>query len=406
MRRLVAFTTCFACALVWVAQAARPAVASTFVRVGVVENAANVLISASVPADLLDERGHTIMRLAAREGWLANGNSTGVQLQGPNGKSAVVTGSLWLVPVSQAGIPLVFARHRWYRGSLELRPVTGGLTVVNRLPLEQYLYGVVPAEIPRSWPRATLQSQAVAARSYAIANLGKHRSRGFDVCDTDDCQVYSGASVENASTNGAVDATRGQVLVSGGRVIPAYFCASAGGYTENSEDVWVTKESFIRAVPDFDQNSPHYTWYKNVSASSLAASLGRQGVHVGQLINVLPLQRSYSGRVKNMQIVGQTGNQVISGESFRIAAGLASTLFNVAPRGAAAVAAVAVSATPSSPAPVAAPLPSEFAFAGRGWGHGLGLSQWGAKTLGEKGYAYTTILAHYYPGTQLRRGDY
>jgi stage II sporulation protein D len=159
----------------------------------------------------------------------------------------------------------------------------------------------------------------------------------------------------------------------------------------------VRKESFIRAVPDYDQNSPHYTWYKNVSASSLAASLARQGVNVGALVTVTPLQRSYSGRVKTVQVVGQNGSRVVSGETFRIAAGLASTLFNVAPRGQQPVAA---------PSPGATSLPSEFAFAGRGWGHGLGLSQWGAKSLGEKGYPYTTILSHYYPGAQLRRGSY
>ncbi|MDB5097651.1 MAG: SpoIID/LytB domain protein [Cyanobacteria bacterium RYN_339] len=374
-----------------------PAWAVTFVRVGVVEGGSNILISSSVAADLLDERGRAVMRIGPRESWTATGSGFGVQIQGPNGKQGLFSGSLWLSPVSGAGIPLVFARRHWYRGVLELKPTGSGLNVVNRVPLEQYLYGVVPSEIPRSWPMAALKSQAVAARSYAIANLGKHRSRGFDVCDSDDCQVYTGASVENTSTNGAVDGTRGEVLVSGGKVIAAYFCSSAGGYTENSEDVWVRKESFIRAVPDYDQNSPHYTWYKNVSASSLAASLSRQGVNVGPLVTVTPLQRSYSGRVKTVQVVGQNGSRVVSGENFRIAAGLASTLFNVSARGSQPLAV---------PSPGAASLPAEFAFAGRGWGHGLGLSQWGAKSLGEKGYPYTTILAHYYPGSQLRRGSY
>jgi stage II sporulation protein D len=376
---------------------AAPALAITYLRVGIAENASNVLISASVPADLLDERGRAVMRVGPRESWVVSASSFGVQIQGPNGKSGLVAGPVYLYPVSNAGIPLVFARRGWYRGVLELKPAGSGLTVINRLPLEHYLYGVVPSEIPRSWPAAALKSQAVAARSYALANLGKHRSRGFDVCSTDDCQVYTGANVENVSTNGAVDLTRGEVLMSHGRVIPAYFCSSAGGYTENSEDVWVRKESFIRAVPDYDQSSPHYTWYKNVSATALAASLARQGVNVGPLVNVTPIARSYSGRVKTVQVVGQAGSRVVSGESFRIAAGLGSTLFNVAPRG---------SQPASTPTPGVPSLPAEFAFAGRGWGHGLGLSQWGAKSLGEKGYPYTTILQHYYPGAQLRRGNY
>jgi stage II sporulation protein D len=95
------------------------------------------------------------------------------------------------------------------------------------------------------------------------------------------------------------------------------------------------------------------------------------------------LSRSYSGRVKEVQVVGTTGSRTVRGETFRIAAGLASTLFNVAP--------------------VGEGQPTEFSFAGRGWGHGLGLSQWGARGLAEQGYTYMQILGHYYPGAQLGR---
>lgn len=359
--------------------------ASSTLRVGVFDGMGSVQISSSVPADLLDERGSPLARLAPLESWMATTDGQRIFATGPNNQSLTVAGVLRLVGSGNAQIPLVFAHNRWYRGTLELRPAGNRLNVINRIDLEQYLYGVIPAEMSRSWPTNALKSQAVAARSYAIANLGKHASRGYDVCDTDECQVYMGAVAENLATNRVVDSTRGEVITHSGRVIPAYFHSSAGGYTENSEDVWTRKLPFIRAVPDFDQNSPRFTWYKNVSSGDLSNGLGRFGVRVGAIQQVNPLSRSYSGRVRELQIVGASGTKVVSGETFRLAAGLNSTLFNMAPRG------------PDGGNP------SEFAFAGRGWGHGLGLSQWGAKGLAEQGYSYVQILDHYYPGCQLGR---
>ena len=359
--------------------------APPWLRVGLLEKQADVLISASVAAELVDERGRKLLTIQPLESWYARAEGSGVQAMGPKGQSVVVPGGLRLQAGTTQGIPLVFAKTRWYRGALELKPSEGGLSVVNVLPVEQYLYGVVPAEMPRSWPAESLKSQAVAARSYAMANRGKHRSRGFDLCSTDDCQVYGGAASEAGSTNMAIDATRGEVVMFGGKVIPAYFHSSSGGYTENSEDVWMKKLPYIRAVPDFDQKSPHYTWYKQIGTGDLAAGLGRAGVNIGRILQVKPLSRSYSGRVKELHVVGTEGSKVVSGETFRVAAGLASTLFNVAPVGEGA--------------------PTEFSFAGRGWGHGLGLSQWGARRLAETGYNYRQILSHYYPGVQLGRAD-
>jgi stage II sporulation protein D len=106
-------------------------------------------------------------------------------------------------------------------------------------------------------------------------------------------------------------------------------------------------------------------------------------VDVGVLLAIAPLSRSYSGRVKEVQVTGTQGSRVLKGENFRIAAGLASTLFNVVP--------------------VGEGQPTDFSFAGRGWGHGLGLSQWGARGLAEAGYTYLQILGHYYPGATLGR---
>lgn len=384
MKRAFAAATliAMASATLWGAEVA-PAYASGPIRVGVLEAANSILISASVAVTAIDDRGQGVVKLNPVEGWSATADGGRLTLRGPDNKTATVAGSLRIQgPGSTA---LVFAGRTWYRGALELRPRGNKVTAVNIVDVEHYLYGVVPSEMSASWPGTALQSQAVAARSYALASLGKHNSRGYDICDTDDCQVYSGAGVESKSSNSAVDATRGVVLTKQGQVLAAYFHSSSGGYTENSEDVWIQKLTHIRAVPDFDQKSPHYAWYKNVPAATLESRLASRGVRVGTIKSLNAVTRSYSGRIQKVQVVGSAGATTISGESLRVAAGLASTLFNVAPRGGNET------------------QPTEFAFAGRGWGHGLGLSQWGARRLSEAGYGYAQILAHYYPGATLRR---
>ncbi len=374
------------CALALPAVAPAPVMAAGgALRVGVLEGANSILVAASLPASVYDERGTLVTKMNAVEGWTATAEGGRVSLKGPEGKGATVAGYLRIFALG-TGTPLVFAGRSWYRGILELRPGRGGgVTAVNIVDMENYLYGVVPSEMSASWPASALQSQAVAARSYAVASLNKHLSRGYDVCDTDECQVYTGAGSESALSNKAVDATRGVVLAKNGKVLAAYFHSSSGGYTENSEDVWIQKLGHIRAVPDYDQNSPHYTWYKNVPATTLETRLASRGVRVGALRAINPVSRSYSGRVREVQVVGAAGSRKISGETLRLAAGLNSTLFNLAPRGGAEGS------------------PAEFAFAGRGWGHGLGLSQWGARRLAEAGYGYQQILSHYYPGSTLRR---
>jgi stage II sporulation protein D len=359
------------------------AAAPAAVRIGLTHSAKSVQVASSTPAEIQDARGRTVLRINALESWIATTDGARMQLVGPNEQNVLLAGTVRLQPTGGAGTPLVFADTHWYRGALELVPAAAGVTVVNRVAMEQYLYGVVPAEMSASWPVESLKSQAIAARSYAAANLGKHRSRGYDLCDTDECQVYGGAAKEALRSNQAIDATAGEVLVYARKVIPAYFHSSSGGFTENSEDVWLQRLPYIRAVQDFDQKSPHFSWFKQVSAETIAQGLARQGADVGQLLKVAPLSRSYSGRVKEVQVVGTTGSRTVRGETFRIAAGLSSTLFNVAP--------------------VGEGQPTEFSFAGRGWGHGLGLSQWGARGLAEQGYTYMQILGHYYPGAQLGR---
>lgn len=354
------------------------------VRIGLAEGVARSTLATSVGGVIVDATGRTLARTRAMEALEAKREGGGIALHGSMGRVASNRLPLRLVPRAGAGeVGLVFGAGRWYRGELELRPSGARLTLVNHVALEQYLYGVVPAEMNPRWPIESLKAQAVAARTYALAKLGQFASRGYDLKPTTENQVYRGAGVERVPSNMAVDQTLGQVLTHDGRMIAAYFHSSSGGYTETGAAVWGEPRPYLQAVPDFDQQSPRYLWQKNVQAPTLRHSLDRRGVRVGELLRFEVLERTYSGRVKRVRVVGTEGQKDVSGDAVRQAAGLYSTLFNVLGYGG------------------GAGRPSAFAFAGRGHGHGLGLSQWGAKSLGERGYGYAQILAHYYPSSQL-----
>lgn len=146
----------------------------------------------------------------------------------------------------------VSVKRKWYRGYFMLINDGLGLTVINDVPLEKYLKGVVPSEMPSSWEHDAHKAQAIAARSYAIANLGKRAKYGYDLKDTPEDQAYGGASAETNQTNEAVEETEGIVLIYNGKIIPAYYSASAGGQTRSAGQVWTKDLAFLKSVPSFD----------------------------------------------------------------------------------------------------------------------------------------------------------
>lgn len=145
-------------------------------------------------------------------------------------------------------------KQRWYRGYFVVQNHNGKLVVVNNLNIDDYVQGVVPAEMPSSWNYEAHKAQAIAARSYALANLGKRATYGYDLKDTPEDQCYKGASGETARTNKAVQDTKGIVLIYDMKIIPAYYSASAGGQTANASEVWTKDLPYIKSVPSFDEN--------------------------------------------------------------------------------------------------------------------------------------------------------
>lgn len=148
----------------------------------------------------------------------------------------------------------VSVKGKWYRGSFVVYNRNDSLTIINKVDIEDYIRGVVPSEMPSRWNYEAHKAQAIAARSYALANLGKRANSGYDLKDTPEDQAYGGASAESTNTNKAVEDTKGIVLIYNLKIIPAYYSASAGGQTSSSADVWTKNLPYLKSVPSFDDN--------------------------------------------------------------------------------------------------------------------------------------------------------
>ena len=167
----------------------------------------------------------------------------------------------------------ISVKKKWYRGHFQLVNNGSSLTVINDVPIEEYIQGVVPSEMPPAWEHEAHKAQAIAARSYALANLGKRAKNGYDLNDTPEDQAYGGATAETLQTNEAVTETTGLVLIHDGKIIPAYYSASAGGHTKSASQVWSKDLAYIKAVPSFDdgiKKNGHGVGMSQYGANNLA----------------------------------------------------------------------------------------------------------------------------------------
>ena len=174
------------------------------------------------------------------------------------------------------------SKKTWYRGDFVITNMWNGITLINDVPIEDYLKGVVPAEMPAKWNPEALKAQAIAARSYAVAtkNAGKHASKGFDLVDTTADQAYGGASAEKESTTKAVEDTKGIVLVQNKKVLPTYYHASSGGQTK----VWNGGTHFLHSVPAFDEGTKKNGHGVGMSQHG-AKNMAEQGYNAYQILD-------------------------------------------------------------------------------------------------------------------------
>jgi stage II sporulation protein D len=233
-------------------------------------------------------------------------------------KTSALPGPLLFQPGSAA----LALKHR-YRGSIQVDVNAGKLRAINMVGLEQYLYGVVPSEMPYTWHPEALKAQAIAARSYALAT---RRTGAFDLYPDTRSQVYLGIEHEKPSTNAAVNATAGQVVLYDGEVAKTYFFSSSGGRTASAEDVWGEPVPYLVSVPDpYDSISPHHDWGPYVFTGTKLAKMLKMK---GQVVDLQPELNS-SGRIKVLNVIGTKGTLAVPGAVLRKKMGLRSTWFSV-----------------------------------------------------------------------------
>ena len=264
---------------------------------------------------------------------------------------------------------------RTYRGRILLRAHRNRLQVINILPLEDYLLGVIALEMPPSFPAEALKAQAIAARSWTVRNRWKHEADGADVCDGTHCQGYGGVHAEKESSSTAVRDTAGLILVNGAQPVDGVYTADCGGQPISAP---ADRDESGR---DYCADNPRHRWQIGFGWMEVWQAVGEQDsaqeLPKGE-VDVQIAQTDASGRVLKLRI--QCGDSIreVSGARLRSRLGLPSTLFSVRlDQG------------------------SMVVFEGSGSGHGSGLCQWGAAGRARAGQSLEQILHAYYPGARV-----
>jgi len=350
---------------------AGPVLAGETIRVAILQNAESVSLSA--PSGLIMRAGNEDLNVNGRTVTVTAGSS-GLAVDGRRLRSDRIEVRGRRGEVSINGLAV--------SGRTVIKRQNGRMMVINELDLEEYLKGVVPAEMNADWHPEALKVQAIAARTYALYQIRQNGKKDFDLVATTKDQAYLGRAQADGPAGQAVDETRGQVVAFRDEPIRAAYFSTAAGPTEDAMNVWSVDLPYLKGVEcPFDANSPYYQWRTDVSMPLLEKRLREEGYPVGVVATIAPATYSKAGRVAQVRILHSDGELYLRGEDLRRVIGyttLASTQFDLEVFG------------------------LRVQFMGRGAGHGVGLCQWGAKELAERGYAAEAILRYYYPGTDIR----
>lgn len=275
-----------------------------------------------------------------------------------------------------------------YRGGFSI--VDGpdrAAALVATLPLDAYLYGVVPLEIGRRWPSAALQTQAIVARTYALGHRLKNRP--YDVVANAGDQVWGGTAAESADTNAAVDATEGQVVTYLGGLASVFYSSCCGGHTADASRLWGGVDiPYLRGVVDpyCLGSSPDAYWTATLTVGQLLAGLGPKAATVGRLREIT-LGDPAGDERRSLRLVGVAGSVEFASGNVRAAVG-ARTLRSALWRS------LTLEGDPSQAGTV-------VRIEGSGLGHGVGLCQWGARVMAQQGWSPLQIVGFYFPGTLI-----
>ncbi|MEJ2182667.1 MAG: SpoIID/LytB domain-containing protein [Nitrospirota bacterium] len=290
------------------------------------------------------------------------------------GFGKVPAGKETLTKLDEVQGSLITASTSGYRGSFEVWRGPDGLYIINEVPLEEYVEGVVTAESGKDWAYEALKAQAVVVRTYALYQKMQGAKRTYDVTSSVLHQLFKGQNSDPAVA-AAVRETRGQILVYDGEPIAAYYHSTSGGRTELPEEVFGRSYPYLTSVKTDCSLSPYSFWTRRIPITEIEKALGKN--------NILELSiksNTATGRVKEVAVRGNPSTLVIEAKELRKKLGwkrLPSTDFTVKKEG------------------------DLMVFEGRGYGHGVGLCQWSALEMALKGKSYKDILSYFYPGTEL-----
>ena len=276
----------------------------------------------------------------------------------------------------------LYINGRRFRGEVNIvKNAEGKLTVVNELPIDEYLYGVMHNEVSHWWPLETIKAQAIAARTYAMYQKSISKSKDYDLKSDVSSQVYSGAKRERLKARMAVDRTKGMVLNYRGAIFPTFFHSACGGHTEDANELWNINIAPLKGVLcDFCNDTKHYRWKRGIKVADLSALMVKAGYKAGRIEAITGGERNLSGRLKSVDVITSAATYNIPAKDLRRIAGvdiIRSLNFTAKISG------------------------EDIVFEGYGWGHGVGLCQWGAYVMGRYNYTADEILQFYYPGATI-----
>ncbi|MDR1259904.1 MAG: SpoIID/LytB domain-containing protein [Endomicrobium sp.] len=281
---------------------------------------------------------------------------------------------------------IIFIESKPYRGYFIVKESNDSkLNVINVLSIEDYIKGVLPKEIGSDWELEALKAQAVISRTYAISNLNKHLSQGFDLCSTTHCQVYGGAGVETDTCNKALLLTQHEFLTYNRKFANTVFHANCGGHTENPKYIWNWKivPPYLKGVKCYYcKNAPYTNWEKTLDESFIRKKLLNNN-NIGKIKNIKIIDKTNIGTAKKIEILHSNGKLILNAYKFRLIVDAwqikSHSFYSIKNYN------------------------NKFNFKGKGWGHKVGLCQWGAKFMAEKGKNYRDILYYFYPGTKISK---
>ncbi|MBQ7491077.1 MAG: SpoIID/LytB domain-containing protein [Clostridia bacterium] len=336
-----------------------------------------------------------------------------------------------------------FKQTKYYGGFEYYRPAGGDLNVINVVSLTDYVKGVIPYEISPSWPVEAQKAMALCAKCYALNNYHKHSAKGFDLCNTTDCQVYRGTNGATAVSDEAVEGVSGRYVVYRGEICETFYHASSGGYTEDAINIWGKDIPYLRAVEDtyLERMLP----YSNtVTLDDITWILQAKGYTTQRITDVYVSRYSAAGNVLELTAVQANGQRLVfkgdrartalnsptrgvtvSSHRYTITGGTGGStvsvngattqtggLYAVGGNGKTTLldagSAYVITANGVVPLQItqsSGGTPGTYIIAGTGSGHNIGMSQWGAYSMGQKGFSCEEIISFYYTGATVSYYD-